>query len=145
MIAAAGPAVGDLLTPWRTASSLVGIVIVAFLVGRLLGTRRSAGAVLVSGLIGWAAGATVAVVIAGSQKNAQAGFSRHLWLFSGFFTMSATVWIEMLARPGALTRAQHRVATFPRPLRALRREVQRVGRYGQIVQLAARYGLGRSL
>ncbi len=144
MIASVGPAVGDLLTPWRTATSLAGILIFAFISGRLLGARRSASAVLVSGLIGWAAGATVAVVIAGSQKNAQAGFSRHLWLFSGFFTMSATVWMEMLARPGALRRAQHRVATVPRPLRALRREGQRVERYGQIVHIAARYGLGRS-
>ena len=49
MIAAAGPAVGDLLTPWRTATSLAGILIFAFISGRLLGARRWAIAAPTSG------------------------------------------------------------------------------------------------
>src|SRR5581483_3149187 len=112
---------------------------------RLLGTRRSPGAVVVSGLVGWGSGAALAVVLARNHEHGQAGFVRNLWLLSAFFTMSATVWIEMLARPGAFARAQHSLTTVPRPLRALRRKGQRVGRYAQITRLAARHGLGRSI
>jgi hypothetical protein len=81
--------------------------------GRLLGTRRSVGPVVVSGLCGWAAGAVLAVVLARNHEHGQAGFVRNLWLFSAVFTMSATVWIEMLARPGTLARAQHTFLPFP--------------------------------
>src|SRR5205807_6223921 len=103
------------------------------------------GSVAVSGLFGWAAGAGLAVILARNHEHGQAGFVRNLWLFSAFFTMSATVWIEMLAKPGALARAQQTLSTVPRPLRTMRRKGQRVGRYAQITRIAARHGLGRSL
>lgn len=136
------PSVSDLLTGWRLVTSIAGILLIAAVVGRLLGTRRSLGAVLVSGLGGWVAGASLAVVLARNHEHGQAGFVRNLWLFSAFFTMSATVWIEMLAKPGALARAQHRLTRLPRPMRALRRTSRSLARYAQITRLVAHYGLG---
>src|SRR5439155_1148681 len=145
VLAAEVPAVTDLLTGWRLVTSLLGIMAIAFLASRLLGARRSWGAVLVSGLTGWLAGAGLSVVLARNHEHGSAGFTRNLWLFSAFFTMSATVWIEMLAKPGALARAQSSLVSIPRPGRAIRRTTQRLGRYAQITRIAARHGLGRSL
>ena len=107
------PRITDLLTGWRLISSIAGILVLAALAGRLLGTRRSAAAVVVSGLTGWLAGAALAVVVARNHEHSQAGFVRNLWKFAAFFTMSTTVWIEMLAKPGALTRAQQSLTSFP--------------------------------
>jgi len=66
------PAVSDLLTGWRPVTSIVGILVLAAVASRLLGTRRSVGAVLVSGLCGWVAGAVLAVVLARNHEHGQA-------------------------------------------------------------------------
>ena len=107
---AATPTIGELLTGTRLITSIAGVIVIAFVTGRLLGLRRSTGAVLLSALIGWTAGALLAVVLAKNHEHGDAGFTRNLWLFSAFFTMSAAVWMEMLAKPGALARAQRTVA-----------------------------------
>src|SRR5262245_4119426 len=103
---AVAPALGDLLTGPRLVLSLVGIMLVAVAASRLLGARRSPVAILISGFVGWLAGAALAVSLARSHEHGDAGFTRNLWLFAAFFTMSATVWIEMLAKPGSLARTQ---------------------------------------
>jgi ubiquinone biosynthesis protein len=59
--------------------------------------------------------------------------------------MSGSVWIELLAKPGALARAQTGLASVPRPVRALRRRGQRVNRYVQITRIVVRNGFGPSL
>ena len=110
------PAIGDLLTGWRLASSMVGVLVLAASAGRLLGTRRSWGVIAVSGLSGWAAGAGLAVLLARNHEHGQAGFLRNLWLFSAFFTMSATVWIECWPDRARWRAAQHRLSSAPRPL-----------------------------
>ena len=69
------------------------------------------------------------MVLARSHEGGEAGFTRNLWLFAPFFTMSSTVWMEMLAKPWALARAQGSPASVPRPLRSLRRRSRRVSRY----------------
>jgi ubiquinone biosynthesis protein len=143
-MAAAVPSIGELLTGWRLVTSLLGVVAIAFVAGRLLGTRRSLGATLLSAVIGWTSGATLAIVLARNHEHGDAGFTRNLWLFTTFFTMSASVWLEMLAKPGALARAQRSLAV-PHPLRAMRRRAQRVRRYAQISRILARHGLGRLL
>ena len=95
--------------------------------------------------MGWVSGAILSVVLARSHEGGEAGFTRNLWLFATFFTMSATVWMEMLAKPGALARAQGSLSSFPRPIRSLRRRSRRVSRYVQVTRIAAKHGLGRSL
>src|SRR5438552_947439 len=145
VLAAEVPAVTDLLTGWRLVTSLLGIMAIAFLASRLLGARRSAGAVFVSGVVGWLAGAGLSVVLARNHEHGSAGFTRNLWLFSTSATMSTTVWIELLAKPGSFARAQSSLVSVPRPLRAMRRKSQRLSRYAQITRIAARHGLGRSI
>src|SRR2546423_1377649 len=95
--------------------------------------------------MGWFTGALLTCVIANNNTNREAGFTRNLWLFTTFFTMSAGVWMELLAKPGALARAQSGLASVPRPLRAIRRKSERLGRYVQITRIAVRHGFGRSL
>ena len=126
---------------WEVATSLPVIVLIAWLSGRLLGVRRSLGITLLSGLAGWIAGTAVSLIIAEGDP-ASPGFTRNVWLFAIIFTMSSAVWVELLARPGTLARAQTGITSLPRPLRALRRRSQRVGRYAQITRIAARHGFG---
>jgi predicted unusual protein kinase regulating ubiquinone biosynthesis (AarF/ABC1/UbiB family) len=63
-------------------------------------------------------------------------------VFAAVFTTSATVWAELLAKPGALARAQRGLVSVPHPLRAVRRPSQRLSRYAQITGIAVRYGFG---
>ncbi len=134
---------GDLVLGWELFTALPVMLLVAVIAGRLLGVRRSLGAALASGVIGWIAGAALSLVIARSEGGA--GFTRNLWLFSTFFAMSSSVWIELLAKPGALARARTGLASVPRPVRTLRRTTRRVSRYAQITRIAVKYGLGPSL
>jgi ubiquinone biosynthesis protein len=134
---------GDLILGWELAVSLPVMLGVALLSGRLLGVRRSVTTAMVSGLLGWLAGASLSLVIARAENGA--GFTRNLWLFSTFFAMSTTAWAELLARPGALSRARTGLASVPRPVRAVRRASARLGRYAQISRIAIRYGFGSSL
>jgi ubiquinone biosynthesis protein len=124
-------------------TSVPAIVLVAFASGRLLGVKRPWTVTLVSGLAGWVAGAGLSLAIA--REEGGGGFSRNLWLFSTFFAMSGSVWLELLAKPGALARAQTGLASVPRPIRAVRRRGQRVNRYVQITRIVVRNGFGPSL
>jgi ubiquinone biosynthesis protein len=133
------------LIGWQFVVSLPGIVLVAFLAGRLLGVRRSAAATVLSGIAGWIAGVALSIAIAEGQTDRSAGFNRNVWVFSAVFTMSAAVWVELLAKPGAMARAQTGLAGFPRPLKSLRRRARRVARYAQITRVAARHGLAPAL
>jgi ubiquinone biosynthesis protein len=56
--------------------------------------------------------------------------------------MSATVWAELLAKPGALARAQRGLVSVPHPLRAVRRSSRRLSRYAQITGIAVKHGFG---
>jgi ubiquinone biosynthesis protein len=123
--------------------ALPAILAVAFLSGRLLGVRRSWATTVAAGLVGWIAGAALSLTLARSEGDA--GFTRNLLLFSTFFAMSSTAWIELLAKPGALARARARsgLSRIPRPVRSVRRRSRRVRRYAHITRVVARNGLGR--
>jgi ubiquinone biosynthesis protein len=125
--------------------SLPGVIVLAWLVGRLLGVRRSWTTTIASGVIGWIGGVALALAIAGQRKHPETGFTRNVWLFSTFGVMSASVWLELLAKPGALARAQSGLTSIPHPIRAVRRRGRRVSRYAQITRIAIRNGLGPSL
>jgi ubiquinone biosynthesis protein len=86
-----------------------------------------------------AGGTSISLVIADGDPGAP-GFGRNVWVFSAVFAMSAITWMEMLARPGGLARAQSGLMRPPRPLRALKQASQRLRRYTQITRIAARHG-----
>jgi hypothetical protein len=58
--------------------------------------------------------------------------------------MAAAVWLEFLARPGIVLRAQTGLQSVPHPVRSLRRRGKRVQRYAEITRIAVRNGLGPS-
>jgi ABC1 family protein len=132
------------LLGWNHIVSLPAILLVAWLAGRLLGVSRGWPATVVAGLVGWLAALALSLAIAEGDPRAP-GFGRNLWVFAIVFKMSAAVWIELLAKPGALARAQTSLVSLPRPIRAVRRSGQRVGRYAQITRIAVKHGFGPSL
>jgi ubiquinone biosynthesis protein len=131
----------DAVLGWNLVLSLPVILAIAWLAGRLLGVSRSLAGTLVAGLAGWLAALALSLAIASGDTGAP-GFTRNLWVFAAVFTMSASVWVELLAKPGALARAQRGLVSVPRPLRALRRSSRRLSRYAQITGIAVRYGFG---
>ena len=70
---------GDLILGWELITSLPVIVAIAFLAGRLLRVRRSWTTAVASGVVGWLAGAALALVIAraegGASSSATSGCS----------------------------------------------------------------------
>jgi ubiquinone biosynthesis protein len=134
----------DVLLGWNLVISLLAILLIAWLAGRLLGVSRSWGASALAGLTGWLGALALSLAIGKGDTDAP-GFTRNLWVFAIVFTMSSSVWIEMLAKPGTLARAQSGLVRLPRPIRALRRSGQRIGRYAQITRIAAKYGFGPAL
>jgi ubiquinone biosynthesis protein len=134
----------DAMLGWRLVLSLPAILLIAWLSGRLLGVSRSWAATAVAGVSGWLAALALSLAIAGGDTGA-AGFTRNLWVFAVVFTMSASVWTELLAKPGTFARAQSGLVSVPRPLRALRRSSQRLSRYAQITGIAVRHGFGPAL
>jgi ubiquinone biosynthesis protein len=125
--------------------SLPGVLVLAWLVGRLLGVRRSWTTTLLSGVIGWIGGVALSLAIASQRNQPDTGFTRNVWLFSTLGVMSASVWIELLAKPGTFARAQTGLTSIPHPIKAAKRRGRRVGRYAQITRIAIRNGLGPSL
>ncbi len=119
--------------------------VLAWLVGRLLGVRRSWTTTVASGVLGWVGGVALSLAIASQRDPISKGFSRNVWLFSTLGVMSASVWIELLAKPGALARAQTGLTSIPHPIQAVRRRGRRVSRNAQITRIAIRNGLGPGL
>ena len=130
---------------WLVVPAFLFAMLGSALIGRVLGVRRSFSANVLSGFFGFALGVAVSVLIANDKSDATADFGRNLFLFTLFGAMAAGVWIEFLARPGALARAQTGLQSVPHPIRSVQRRTRRVRRYAEITRIAARNGLGPSL
>lgn len=130
---------------WLVVPAFGFALLAAALIGRVLGVRRSFAATVASGTAGWIVGVVVSLWVAADAHPASDGFARNLFLFSLLGTMAAAVWLEFLARPGIVMRAQTGLQSAPHPLRSLRRRGRRVQRYAEITRIAVRNGLGPSL
>lgn len=130
---------------WLLVPAFAFALVAGALIGRVLGVRRSFAATVMSGTIGWIVGVVVSLWIASDAQPASDGFARNLFLFSLLGTMAAAVWLEFLARPGIVMRAQTGLQSVPHPVRSLRRRGRRVQRYAEISRIAVRNGLGPSL
>ena len=95
-------------------------------------------------MAGWLAALALSLAIASGDTGAP-GFTRNLCVFAVVFTMSASVWVELLARPGALARARRGLVSVPHPVRAVRRSGRRLSRYAQITGIAVKHGFGSVL
>jgi len=130
---------------WLLLPALAFALLAGAFIGRVLGVRRSVAATAACGISGWLLGVVVALWIASESTPATDEFARNLFLFSFLGAMAAAVWIEFLARPGILARAQTGLRSVPHPIRSLRRRGRRVRRYAEITRIAVRNGLGPSI
>ena len=90
---------------WLLVPAFLFAMLGSALIGRVLGVRRTFSANVLSGLFGFGIGVAVSLLVAGERgKDASEGFARNLFLFTLFGALAAGVWIEFLARPGALAR-----------------------------------------
>jgi ubiquinone biosynthesis protein len=130
---------------WLLVPAFAFALVASALIGRVLGVRRSFAATVVSGTAGWVVGVVVSLWIASNAHPASDGFARNLFLFALLGAMAAGMWLEFLARPGIMVRAQSGLQSVPHPVRSLRRRGRRVRRYAEITRIAMRTGLGPSL
>jgi hypothetical protein len=139
----------DAVLGWKLVVSLPAILLIALLAGRLLGVQRSLAATALAGAAGWLSALALSLAIADGGLAA-AGFTRNLWVFAIVFTMSATVWIELLAKPGALARAQSGLVSVPpaaagrAPLQPARQPLRADHRHRRQARLRAGAGPGQT-
>src|SRR6516164_10104589 len=112
---------------------LVVIVLLAAVGSRLLGVRLSLRRALLTGFPSLVAGFSVGFLV---NRRHPGQITPLVVIASVVATMLLTVLAELLARPGSRARA----GGLPRPFRALRAMAQRIRRYGQLAQIAARHG-----
>jgi ubiquinone biosynthesis protein len=109
---------------------------------RLLGLRRGWPKALLAGVIGWGAAGLLALGLAHWDWGEE-GLAIHTVAIGIPATMAAAVTLDLLARPGTLATGERAgLVVVPRPFRALRRRVDVLRRYRELLQLARREGFG---
>lgn len=131
---------------WGVAIGLViGValaIVVTVLSLRLLGIRRGWGTAMLSGALGWAIAASVALGVSGWDWGAD-GLALQLVAIGIPAAMAVAVALDLLARPGSLATGERAgLVVAPRPLRAIRTRVAVFRRYRELVRLARREGFG---
>jgi ubiquinone biosynthesis protein len=127
--------------------TLVTVVILARVGGRLLGIRMRWRRAVLAGFAGLVLGWIAAWSINGQRRGPQA-LSWPAVLFGSLITtMLVAVMLELLARPGRLAAVEGRLRAgpLPHPIRSLRQRAGRSRRYLRVTRIAARHGLGSYL
>src|SRR5215472_6028498 len=135
------PVLGGLLT-------LLVVVILARVGGRLLGVRLGWGRALVAGWFGLILGIITVWAVTGRRAHGPRDLQWLPVLFAALIaTMLIAVLLELLARPGRFAAMEDRLrnSPIPHPWRALRQRFTRTRRYVQVSRIAARYGLSAYL
>src|SRR5215471_6250155 len=123
--------------------TLVTVVILARVGGRLLGIRLRWRRAALAGFAGLVLGWVAAWSINGQRRGPQT-LSWPGVLFGALIaTMLIAVTLELLARPGRLAAVEGRLraSPVPHPIRSLRQRADRSRRYLQVTRIAARHGL----
>jgi ubiquinone biosynthesis protein len=127
--------------------TLVTVVILARVGGRLLGIRMRWRRAILAGFPGLVLGWIAAWSINGRRRGPQT-LSWPAVLFGALIaTMLIAVLLDLLARPGRLAAAESRLQAIvvPHPIRSLRQRAERSRRYLQVTRIAARHGLSSYL
>jgi ubiquinone biosynthesis protein len=127
--------------------TLVTVVILARVGGRLLGIRMRWRRAILAGFPGLVLGWFAAWSINGQRRGPQA-LSWPAVLFGALIaTMLIAVLLDLLARPGRLAAVESRLHArpVPHPIRSLRQRAGRTRRYLQVTRIAARHGLSSYL
>jgi ubiquinone biosynthesis protein len=112
---------------------------------RLLGVRRGWAKALVAGAAGWATGGLLALGLNGWDWGAD-GLVIQTLAIAVPATMAIAVALDLVAPPGSLSRPEAAgMLVAPRPLRAVRRRVDVVRRYRELVGLLRAQGFGPML
>jgi ubiquinone biosynthesis protein len=109
---------------------------------RLLGIRRGWGAALLSGLLGWGVGGVLALGLSDWDWGAD-GLVAQTFAIAVPTTMAVAVALDLLASPGSLAHAERAgLLVAPRPLRAIRRRIDVIRRYRELLGLLRAQGFG---
>jgi ubiquinone biosynthesis protein len=121
----------------------IAIAVIATVISlRFLGIRRGWGTALLAGLIGWGGAGALALALNHWDWGAD-GLAIHVFAIAVPATMATAVALDLLARPGSLAIGERAgLVTAPRPFRAIRRRVEVLRRYRELVRLARREGFG---
>jgi ubiquinone biosynthesis protein len=127
--------------------TLVTVVILARVGGRLLGIQMRWRRAVLAGFAGLVLGWIAAWSIHGQRRGPQT-LSWPVVLFGALIaTMLIAVLLDLLARPGRLAAVESRLraSPVPHPIRSLRQRAGRTRRYLQVTRIAARHGLSSYL
>src|ERR687891_287128 len=109
---------------------------------RLLGLRRGWGSAFVSGVVGWGIGGSLALGLSRWDWGAD-GLLVHMVAIAVPATMGVAVALDLLARPGSLAATEQAgLVVAPRPVRALRKRIDVLRRYRELVALSRSQGFG---
>jgi ubiquinone biosynthesis protein len=128
-------------------ATLVVLVVLTVIAGRLLGVRLRWSRVLLAGFPGLIAGIAVVWALAGRRRTPQSLPLPGILLAALIATMLIVVLLDLLARPGGLTAVEGRLhaGRVPHPLRSLRRRVSHARRYLEVTRIVTRHGLASYL
>ena len=130
---------GELIVIVLTLPAMLGV---AWVAGRLTAVRRSWVRVVVSGVIGWLVGASLAVTVSSGDLD-RPGVVRNTLVFALLATMFTGVLWDMMAKPGTLSRDDEAgLFTVPRPIRDTRERMEPVQREREILAIARANGFG---
>ena len=135
------PVLGGLLT-------LLVVVILARVGGRLLGVRLGWGRALVAGWFGLILGIITVWAVDGRRAHGPRNLQWLPVLFAALIaTMLIAVLMELLTKPGRFAAMEDRLrnSPIPHPWRALRQRLSRTRRYVTVSRIAARHGLSAYL
>lgn len=120
---------------------LPAMVVVTIAGSRLLGTRRGAVALTVAGIVGWTAAVLTAGLLTDWDWNALSMVLLALG-FGTLFTMMSALAIDFLAPMGSLATGERvGVIRITNPLRTLRLQRARLGRYREVIRLGVQNGV----
>ena len=114
---------------------------ITFLAIRALGIRRSWIGWMLAGTAGFVAANLLAVAVAHGDWGA-ARLSLNTIAFMALLTMVAAVILDLLARPGTLARGDEAgLIVVSNPVNDLRRRIEPLARYREVITIAQRNGL----
>jgi ubiquinone biosynthesis protein len=116
---------------------------IGWLSARMLGARQTWTRILVTGLIGWILGVTLANWSVVHQRNHESTLELRVAAFSVLTTMGVSIGVDFVGRPDGRDRYERvgRVPSVPHPVRGIQNAIAPPRRFRQVMEVARREGL----